>query len=70
MTPQSTKQRERCRDLYKTAKLALDFLAEERLNLGSDTRACLDETRGSLEQFDYWLSQQPINDALVEGVKR
>lgn len=60
MTPQTVEQRDRCIELYNMARRALEALAEERLNLGGETRDALDRTRGCLEEFDYARMQQPV----------
>lgn len=60
MTPQSVEQRDRCIELYIVARRALESLAEERLNLGGETRDAPDRTRGCLEEFDAARMRQPV----------
>lgn len=60
MTPQTVEQRDRCIALYNTARHALESLAEERLNLGGETREALHRCRGALEEFDACRMAQPV----------
>jgi outer membrane protein TolC len=52
-------QRQRCRELYEAAARALNSLAEERLNLGVETRDELNTARSALERFDAQRCAQP-----------
>ena len=65
--PVSRKQWERSRELYLKAFGALESLAEERLNLDTESRDALNETRDALERFDHLRFAQPIDDERVEG---
>ena len=61
MIAQSETQRDRCIELYITARLALEALAEERLNLGREAREALDRCRGELETMDAARVAQPVS---------
>ena len=55
----SREQKRRSATLYQNAARILATLAEERLNLDSDTRAALNRARGALEEFDTLRMYQP-----------
>lgn len=61
MIAQSVTQRDRCIELYNTARRALEALAEERLNLDPETRESLDRCRGELETMDAARMAQPVS---------
>ena len=60
--PRSYIQRARAVKLTKDAIDALNCLAEERLNLDSESRQALDDARQAVSVFDYAISQQPAQD--------
>jgi len=64
MVPMSFAQSERAHQLYLQAKIALEALSEERLNLDGLTRSALNRARGDLEDFDALRLMQPKKESV------
>lgn len=62
--PMSRDQRRRLDGLIKQAIDGLNIAAEERLNLDSDSRDCLDQARQAVSTFDFIVSGQPVKPTL------